>query len=290
MREGEYRLAPKRSVADAIAILRRHFPGALLCSTCARIISSTPTGYAASKLTPEQIENYVCYGCHFDADPARSAEMTARFSASKAAAAAARLSAPLKGLSPCTCTASLTCASCLQTLTAEAVCGRRVAHDYFDVCATNGHHHDLDALADCPNPSATIASAAAPSVFCEHARPAEACAVHAKLGPSAPMPTALARCGSCGGWHGKNGRDRCPYGRQEAAAVKASRMPGAATYSKKPSVAEMGSHNPSNIKELQNTIPHLGNASKRLRRKPGRLATGTSKWAALRRNQRGCTV
>jgi hypothetical protein len=41
-------LAPKRSVIDSIAILRRRFPGALVCTTCARMIASTPTGYAPS--------------------------------------------------------------------------------------------------------------------------------------------------------------------------------------------------------------------------------------------------
>ena len=93
--EENFRLAQQRSVSDSIAILRRLFPGALLCMTCCRIIATTAAGHAASKLTPEQIENYVCYGCRFDSDPARSAEVTARFAASKAAAAAARVRPPV---------------------------------------------------------------------------------------------------------------------------------------------------------------------------------------------------
>lgn len=173
-------------------------PGALVCTTCARVIASTPAGYVPSQLTPEQLDEYVCFGCRYDADPARSAEVTARFSASKAAAAAARLSGPLRGLSPCSCTVSVTCASCLQTLAAEVSCGRRVAHDYLDTCATNGQHHDLDAVAACPEPGATVVPAAASPSFCEHARPTESCFVHAKPGVHQPMPVALARCESCG--------------------------------------------------------------------------------------------
>jgi hypothetical protein len=53
-------------------------------------------------------DTYVCASCRSDAEPARSAEVTARFAASKAAAAAARLRPPLAGLSPCTCTPTVT--------------------------------------------------------------------------------------------------------------------------------------------------------------------------------------
>jgi hypothetical protein len=300
-------LLPKLSAADSIEILRDRLPGGLVCTTCARLIASASAGYAKSNLTPEQVEHYVCHGCRLDADPARSTEVTARFAAAKAAAAAARLRAPLTGIlagtkrpnasgnasqtarldAQCICSPVMTCASCLQTLASEASDGRRVAHDYLATCATNGQHDDLDARAECPHPNATVAPVATSPTFCEHARPAEACIVHAKRGTSAPMPVALARCESCGGWHGKNGRDRCPYGRQEAAAVRTSRMPGAATYSKKPPVAKIGARGDKKINDLQDTIPHLANAAKRLRRKPGRRATGVSKWAGLRRKQRG---
>jgi hypothetical protein len=66
-------------VADSIAILRRCFPGALVCTTCAGLIASTPAGYAKSKLTPEQVETYVCVECRADAAEAvRKAEAEAR--------------------------------------------------------------------------------------------------------------------------------------------------------------------------------------------------------------------
>ena len=182
----------------------------------------------------------MCHGCRFDADPARSAEVTARFATSKAAAAAARLRPPLTSIVPgtkrpgmpgtasdsirlddaCSCTATVTCAPCLITRAAEAAHGRRVAHDYLDTCATSGRHHDLDAIADCPHPSATIAPPAEAPVFCVHARPREDCVVHAPYRPQPAMPAKLARCGSCLGFHGKTGYDRCPYTRQETAAVK----------------------------------------------------------------------
>lgn len=284
-------MLPKLPAADSIATLRRRFPGALICTTCARLIASAPKGYAKQKLTPEQVENYVCANCRSDADPSRSAEVTARFAASKAAAAAARLRAPLEGLSPCTCTSIMTCASCLQTRAAEAADGRRIAHDYLDTCATNGHHADLDALADCTHPSATVVDARPSPAFCEHARPADECIVHAKLSPGAPMPAELVRCESCGGWHGKSGRDRCPYNREEAAAVRAARRVRktleAAYRPEMPPVANSGSGSKNKIKGLPDTISHLRSASKRLRRNPGRPATGTSKWARLRRTQRG---
>jgi hypothetical protein len=272
-------------VADSIENLRRRFPGALICTTCARLIASAPKGYAKQRLTPEQAENYVCANCRSDADPSRSAEVTARFAASKAVAAAARLRAPLEGLSPCTCTSIMTCASCLQTRAAEATEGRRIAHDYLDTCATNGHHADLDALADCTHPSATVVDARPSPALCEHARPADECIAHAKLSPGTPMPAALARCESCGGWHGKNGRDRCPYSRAEAAAVRAARETATAYRPEMTPVADSAPRRHRKIKGLAGTISHLGNASKRLRRKPGRPATGESKWARLRREQ-----
>jgi hypothetical protein len=72
-------LRPKVSVADSIANLRRRFPGALVCTTCARMIASTPAGYAKSKLTSEQVETYVCVECRADAAEAvRKAEAEAR--------------------------------------------------------------------------------------------------------------------------------------------------------------------------------------------------------------------
>jgi hypothetical protein len=279
-------LLPK-SAPDSIKILQRRFPHALICMTCARVIASTPAGHAKLNLTPEQVENYVCHGCRSETDPSRSAEVTARFAASKAAAAAARLQAPLSGLSPCLCTPVVTCASCLQTRAAEAAEGRRVAHDYVGTCLTNGHHHDLDAFADCSHPSATLIEGRPSPAFCAHARPADECFIHAKLSPGTPMPAALARCESCGGWHGKTGRDRCPYGKQEAAAVRAAREAESAYRPEMRPVGDSGSGSRSKIKGLAGAISHLGSASKRLRRKPGRPATGKSRWAQLRRRQRG---
>jgi hypothetical protein len=278
-------LSRQLSGTDSISILRRRFPGALICTACARLIASTPAGYAKLNLSRDAVGTYVCASCRSDADPARSAEVTARFAASKAAAAAARLWPPLAGLSPCTCTPTVTCASCLQTCAAEAAEGRRVAHDYLDTCATNGHHADLDALADCPHPSATMIDLRPSPMFCAHARPADECIAHAKLSPSTPMAAALARCESSGGWHGKNGRDRCPYSRAEAAAVRAAREIATAYRPEMTPVADSASRRHRKIQGLAGTISHLGNASKRLRRKPGRPATGESKWARLRREQ-----
>jgi hypothetical protein len=284
-------LSRQLSVTDSISILRRRFPGALICTACARLIASTPAGYTKLNLSRDALGSYVCASCRSDADPARSAEVTTRFAASKAAAEAARLRAPLAGLSPCTCTPIVTCASCLQALAAEAAEGRRIAHNYLDTCATNGHHSDLETLADCPHPSATVVDPHLSPVFCEHARPADECIAHAKLSPGTPMPAALVRCESCGSWHGKNGRDRCPYSRDEAAAVRAARRvrnTSETTYRRQmPPVPDSDSRIFSKINGLSGTISHLRNASKRLGQKPGRPATGTSKWARLRRTQRG---
>jgi hypothetical protein len=283
-------LSRQLSVIDSLSILRRRFPGAIICTVCARLIASTPAGYAKLNLSRDAISSYICANCRLDADPARSAEVTARFAASKAAAAAARLRAPLAGLSPCTCTPIVTCASCLQTRTAEAAEGRRIAHDYLDICATNGHHHDLDALGDCPHPSATVIEPRPSPMFCAHARPADECIAHAKPSPGRAMPAALACCESCGGWHGKTGQDRCPYSRVEAAAVRAAREAVSAYRPGMPPVADSGSRSLSQIRGLPDIISHLGSASRRLRRKPGRPPTGTSKWAVLRRRKRGDAV
>jgi hypothetical protein len=72
-------LLRKLSVADAISISRRRFPGALVCTTCARLIASTPAGYANSSLTSEQVEKYTCAECRME--PARAANETARLRA-----------------------------------------------------------------------------------------------------------------------------------------------------------------------------------------------------------------
>ena len=283
-------MLPKLPAVDSIATMRRRFPGALICTTGARLIASAPTAYSKLKLAPAQIKSYTCHGCRADADPARSAEVTARFAATKAAAAAARLRAPLAGMSPCTCTPVVTCASCLQTLAAEAAEGRRVAHDYLDTCATNGHHHDLDALAECSRPSATVIRVRPSPAFCAHARPTGECIAHAKPSPTTPMPAALARCESCGGYHGRDGRDRCRYSRAEADAVRAAREALSAYRPEMPPVADSGSGSSNKIKELPDTISHLHNASKRLRRKAGRPAAGSSRLAELRRKKRGDTA
>ena len=308
--EESFHLAKQRSVSDSIASVRRRFPGALACTTCARIVATTPAGYATSKLPPEQIETYVCYGCRFDTDSARSSEITARFAASRATAAATRLRPPFTAIVPgdkrpgatgtasvtirlddaCSCSDAETCHHCLLTRAAEVAHGRRVAYDYLATCALNGGHLDADALAECPHPSATIASSESP-VFCTHARPIENCIVHAPRRPQPVMPEKLARCRSCLGFHGKTGRDRCPYSAKEAAAVKGSRAaaisttdtPGMPTGSRTALVANSVVLRPKSDAELHRTISHLATASKRLRRKPGRPATGTSKWARLRK-------
>lgn len=133
--------------------------------------------------------------------------MTARFAASKAAAAAARLRPPFIAIVPgtkrpgapgtasevirvddgCSCTADVTCAACLLTRAAEAAYGRRVAHDYLGICAMIGHHYDPELLANCPEPTATIAPCEEPA-FCTHARPAENCVIHASRLSQSKMP------------------------------------------------------------------------------------------------------
>jgi hypothetical protein len=72
-------LLRKLSVDDAIDAARRRFPGALICTACARLIASAPTGYARSNLTSEQSEAYVCAECRME--PARVASQTARLRA-----------------------------------------------------------------------------------------------------------------------------------------------------------------------------------------------------------------
>jgi hypothetical protein len=184
----------------------------------------------------------------------------------------------------------MTCAACLVTRAAEAAYARRVAHEYLATCAMNGNHHDAEAPADCPNPSATMAPSMSPG-FCLHARPIESCIIHAPRRPQPAMPAKLARCESCFGYHGRTDRDRCPYSQKAAAAVKATRAaamksaetPEVPTGSRKPLVADFVEIQRNSAAELRRTNSHLRNASKRLRRKPGRPTTGTSKWARLRR-------
>ena len=72
-------MLPKLPVADSVAIHRSRFPGALVCTACARLIASTPAGYATSNLTAEQINNYTCANSRADAQVA--AEASARFRA-----------------------------------------------------------------------------------------------------------------------------------------------------------------------------------------------------------------
>jgi hypothetical protein len=72
-------LLSKLSVADSIKILKRRFPGALVCTTCARVTASTPAGYGKSGLTPEQVETYTCAECRVE--PRRAANETARLRA-----------------------------------------------------------------------------------------------------------------------------------------------------------------------------------------------------------------
>jgi hypothetical protein len=68
-------LLPKSSVADSIKILKHRFPGSLVCTTCVRLVSSTPRGYGNSHLAPEQVETYTCAGCRME--PVRAANETA---------------------------------------------------------------------------------------------------------------------------------------------------------------------------------------------------------------------
>jgi hypothetical protein len=78
-RKENTRLLPKLSVDDSIKILQRRYRGALVCTTCARLIASTPMSYVSSNLTPEQVETYTCAECR--TEPARAAHETARLRA-----------------------------------------------------------------------------------------------------------------------------------------------------------------------------------------------------------------
>src|SRR5262249_30424686 len=72
-------LLPKVSVAESINLLRRRYPGCLVCATCARLIATTPAGYTNSTITTRQVDSYICASCRSDAQIA--AETTARFRA-----------------------------------------------------------------------------------------------------------------------------------------------------------------------------------------------------------------
>jgi hypothetical protein len=215
--------AVQPSIADTINKVRQSYPDALVCVQCGRLLATRRPSYAKSDLSEAARLSYVCAGCRSDTDPARSAEVTARFAASKTAAASARLRAPLSGLSACSCTDRVTCSSCLQTRAAEVAEGRRVAEEYLNRCARDARHQDLDALAACEQASATVAAPVTSPVFCEHGRPAENCIVDARPAPGSSMPAALAHCETCSGWHGKSKGERCPYTREEAKAIKAAR-------------------------------------------------------------------
>jgi hypothetical protein len=75
-----------------------------------------------------------------------------------------------------------------------------------------------------------------------------------------------------------------------AAAMTTAETPEVPTESRKPPVADSVKIQPNDLAGLPGTISHLGNAARRLRRKAGRPATGSSKWAELHRNQRGGTA
>jgi hypothetical protein len=72
-----HHLLPKLSVAESIKSLRCRFPGSLVCTTCARLIASTPSGYKKSSLSDEQVDSYICASCRSEAQIA--AETSARF-------------------------------------------------------------------------------------------------------------------------------------------------------------------------------------------------------------------
>jgi hypothetical protein len=155
--EGDYRLLAKIPIADSIKILKRRFPGALICTACSRLIARMPAGYAHSNLAPEQIEKYVCAECLME--PVRLAGEAARLRtlapkvSLKEPAVAARAYAPAQRRDESNAayrrrveqwgadrTASL---GLLGVVTSP--------HPYFDRCLVNGRHAEGSDLArECP--------------------------------------------------------------------------------------------------------------------------------------------
>jgi len=85
-------------------------------------------------------------------------------------------------------------------------------------------------------------------------------------------------CGCRGAWG-----SRCREGIQSR-CDEDCRSSENAHGSRKPPVADFVEIQRNSVAELRRSNSHLRNASKRLRRKPGRPATGASKWARLRRS------
>ena len=146
-----------KSVPDSIKILQRRFPHALICMTCARVIASTPTGYANSHLTPEQVETYTCAECRME--PARIASETARLRALqpkvhlKEPIVAARAYAPPQ----CRDESDAAYRRRVERWEADRAASRALLgiatppHPYFGRCLADGHHSPGSEYADeCP--------------------------------------------------------------------------------------------------------------------------------------------
>ncbi len=58
---------PPLSVREAVAILRRRYPGGLVCTTCAGLLATTPASYAARGFSEAARLAYVCAECRLEA-------------------------------------------------------------------------------------------------------------------------------------------------------------------------------------------------------------------------------
>jgi len=86
-------MLPKLTIEQSITILRQRFPGSLVCVRCARLIASTPAGYAKSNVTPEQAQSYVCFECRQDEIDAQTEALARERKADAARATLARVRA-----------------------------------------------------------------------------------------------------------------------------------------------------------------------------------------------------
>ena len=150
-------MLPKLSVVESIKILKRRCPGALICTTCARLIASRPAGYVHSNLASEKIENHVCAECQME--PVRLAAEAARLRALapkvslKEPAVAARAYAPAQRRDE----SGAAYRRRVEQWEADRAASLGLLgvlappHPYFDRCLVNGRHAEGSDLArECP--------------------------------------------------------------------------------------------------------------------------------------------
>jgi hypothetical protein len=163
---------PKLPVVNSIEKLRSRFPGSLVCTTCVRLIASTPAGYAKSGLTPEQVETYMCSECRME--PIRAANETARLRALppkvplKRPVVGARAYAPpqRRDESDAAYRRRVQQWESDRTASHKLLGIATLQHPYLDRCLVDGRHHEgSECPRECPSrkPARSLTSGESPA-------------------------------------------------------------------------------------------------------------------------------